>query len=553
MLMAGMCTWTVPWPMHNAVVPERDSRERLRKNNWAAGPGFTEICLLLLPQSWTMILSKNNLEKIFSGRPEEALLPALFELPEKVLQFGTGVLLRGLPDYFIDKANKQGLFNGRVVIVKSTSAGDSGAFATQDGLYTQCIRGVENGQKREENIINASVSRVINAPNAWQEVLACAASPDMQIVISNTTEVGITLVEEDIHRNPPASFPGKLLAFLYRRYQAFNADRSKGMVILPTELIIDNGKKLKSILLELARFNNLEPAFADWVESNHFCSTLVDRIVPGKLAAAQHGQVQQELGYADELMIMSESYSLWAIEAADKQVNEILSFAPAGRGVVIQPDINVFRELKLRLLNGTHTFSCGLAYLSGFRTVKEAMDNGDFTRFMESLMLQEIIPSITGETLSQSDAEDFARKVLDRFRNPHIEHLWLSITMQYTSKMKMRNLPVLKKYYEHTGAVPHHMSLGFAAYLLFMKCERGGDGKFYGSAQGNTYLVNDDSADYFSQAWQERDAGALVQLVLSNTALWDYDVSILPGFADAVAANLERLQQAGAYQLLSGV
>ncbi|MBE7172729.1 MAG: tagaturonate reductase [Williamsia sp.] len=498
-----------------------------------------------------MILSKNNLEKIGAGPQTQTTDPALFALPEKVLQFGTGVLLRGLPDYFIDKANKQGLFNGRVVIVKSTSAGDSKSFDTQDGLYTQCIRGVENGQKKEENIINASVSRIINAGDAWQDVLACADDPAMQVVISNTTEVGITLVEEDIHRNPPASFPGKLLAFLYRRYQTFGGDKSKGMVILPTELIIDNGKKLKAILQELARFNGLEQPFMEWLESNYFCSTLVDRIVPGKLAPAQHEQMQQELGYTDELMIMSESYSLWAIEAAEKQVSEILSFAPADEGVVIQPDIDVFRELKLRLLNGTHTFSCGLAYLAGFRTVKEAMDNGDFTHFIESLMLQEIAPSITNGSLSQSDAEDFARKVLDRFRNPHIEHLWLSITMQYTSKMKMRNLPVLKKYYERKNEVPAHMALGFAAYLLFMKCERGDDGKFYGSTHGNTYLVNDDSAEYFSQAWKEADAATLVQKVLSNTALWDYNVSILPGFADAVVANLQQLQQGQARALIA--
>ena len=500
-----------------------------------------------------MNLSKNNLEKTGAAAQLDKPSAALFELPEKVLQFGTGVLLRGLPDYFIDKANKQGIFNGRIVIVKSTSAGDSGAFVTQDGLYTQCIRGIENGQKKEENIINASVSRVLSAGDAWQKVLDCAANPDMQIIISNTTEVGITLVEEDIHRNPPSSFPGKLLAFLYKRYQVFNADRSKGMVILPTELITDNGKKLKAIVLELARFNGLEQPFVDWLESNYFCSTLVDRIVPGKLAPAQHEKMQQELGYADELMIMSESYSLWAIEAADKQVNDILSFAPADRGVVIEPDINVFRELKLRLLNGTHTFSCGLACLAGFRTVKEAMDDSAFPRFMEVLMMQEIVPSITGENLLQSNAEDFASKVLDRFRNPHIEHLWLSITMQYTSKMKMRNLPVLKKYYERKGSVPAHMALGFAAYLLFMKGEKGGDGKFYGSAHGNAYLVNDDSAEYFAQAWQEQDAAVLVQKVLSNTALWDYNLSMLPGFADAVTAQLQQLQQEGAHPLLMGI
>ena len=498
-----------------------------------------------------MILSKNTISTIQQQQHADDIYPTLFALPEKVLQFGTGVLLRGLPDFFIDKANKQDQFNGRIVIVKSTSSGDSTAFASQDGLYTQCIRGIENGEKIEQNIINCSVSRVISAAEAWDDVLALAGNPDLQIVISNTTEVGITLVEEDINRTPPASFPGKLLAFLYRRFQAFDGDHAKGLVILPTELIIDNAKKLKAILAELAHFNKLGDLFIDWLQNgNHYCSTLVDRIVPGKLAPAQHQQLQQELGYTDELMIMSESYSLWAIEADNKQVKDTLSFSLADKGVVIAPDINIFRELKLRLLNGTHTFCCGLAYLAGFRTVKLAMDDARFSAFMESLMLQEIIPSITGETLSDAAARDFASQVLDRFRNPHIEHLWLSITMQYTSKMGMRNAPVLKKYYERTASVPAHMALGFAAYLLFMNCEQGSDGKYYGTAHGNTYLVNDDSAAYFAQVWKNTDAAAVVQTVLGNTALWEFNLLMLPGFAETVTLHLQRLQEEHVLQLL---
>src|SRR6187549_2051890 len=99
-----------------------------------------------------MWLSKYNLKNINAGKataPDQAL----FDLPEKVLQFGTGVLLRGLPDYFIDKANKQGIFNGRIVVVKSTDGGDAAAFDKQDGLYTLCVRGLDAGKKTEENII----------------------------------------------------------------------------------------------------------------------------------------------------------------------------------------------------------------------------------------------------------------------------------------------------------------------------------------------------------------------------------------------------------------
>ena len=160
-----------------------------------------------------MNLSKENLKDI-TVRGVTKPAEAIFSLPEKVLQFGTGVLLRGLPDYFIDKANRRGLFNGRVVVVKATDGGDAGAFDRQDSLYTLCVRGIEEGKKVEENIICSAISRVLSARDQWADILKLAHSPEMQIVISNTTEVGIQLVEDDIRRDPPASFPGKLLAFL---------------------------------------------------------------------------------------------------------------------------------------------------------------------------------------------------------------------------------------------------------------------------------------------------------------------------------------------------
>lgn len=124
-----------------------------------------------------MQLSKNAIRQIGAKQGLDIPDEKIFELPEKVLQFGTGVLLRALPDYFIDKANKQGLFNGRIVVVKSTDS-DSSAFDRQDGLYTVCVRGVENGKTVEENIINASVSRVLSAKTEWKRILECAHNPE---------------------------------------------------------------------------------------------------------------------------------------------------------------------------------------------------------------------------------------------------------------------------------------------------------------------------------------------------------------------------------------
>src|SRR5690606_14713076 len=246
-------------------------------------------------------------------------------------------------------------------------------FAEQQGLYTLCIKGIEEGQEVVRYSINNAISRVLSASKDWETILEAAHNPEMQIVFSNTTEVGIVLSNDKITDNPPASFPGKLLAFLYERYRHFKGDTTKGLVILPTELISDNATKLKKILHSLAAQNNLEKDFLAWLdEANDFCNTLVDRIVPGRLPKEEQQQTEQELGYQDQLMIMAEPFRLWAIETGSQRVKQILSFAEVDSSVVLVPSIDKFKEIKLRLLNGTHTLSCAAALWSGFITVKEA-------------------------------------------------------------------------------------------------------------------------------------------------------------------------------------
>lgn len=490
-----------------------------------------------------MWLSKFNVKNIQAGSVQ---LPdqAAFELTEKVLQFGTGVLLRGLPDYFIDKANKQGIFNGRVVVVKSTDSGDATAFDKQDGLYTICVRGIEDGKKVEENIVCSSISRVLSAKSEWNKILECAHNPQMKIIISNTTEVGIQLVQDDIRRHPPVSFPGKLLAFLYERYKAFAGSKQSGMVIVPTELIVDNGKKLESIVTELAHLNGLEENFMEWLESsNTFCSSLVDRIVPGRPDNELKQKIEDETGYQDDLMLMTEVYRLWAIEGND-EVAEVLSFAKADKGVVIAEDINLFRELKLRLLNGTHTLSCGVAFLSGLATVKNAMDNFQAHEFIKALMQSEIASAIPYKTTA-AQTKEFSVNCLDRFSNPFIEHQWLSITVQYSSKMRMRVVPVLLQYYSLHNKVPENIMIGFAAYLYFMKAVKETGGKYYGRFNGNDYLITDDKAFYFYEKWQNTQPALIAASVLRDISLWGYDLTGLAEFADAVQEKINDIEENG--------
>lgn len=470
----------------------------------------------------------------------------LLDLPEKVLQFGTGVLLRGLPDFFINKANQSGEFNGRIVVVKSTDKGGVDAFAEQENVFTQAIRGIDNGQPVEENIINTAISRTLSAKEQWSDIIATASSKDMQIIISNTTEVGIQLVEDDLLASPPVSFPGKLTAYLYERFNAFNGSPESGMVIIPTELLPDNGAKLKSIVLEQARRHQLPDTFINWIETaNRFCSSLVDRIVPGAPAQDVHAALEESLGYRDELLIMSEAYRLWAIEG-DEQVKEILSFAKTDTGVIIEPDIDIYRELKLRLLNGTHTLCVGLCYLAGLNTVREVMENKSTSQFVEDLMQNDLAPAIP-YAVDPEQANEFGKQVLDRFRNPSIRHQLIDITVQYTAKMKMRNVPTILHHYKSSGTILPNVAKGFAAYLLFMKATETDGKNYYGFRDGEKYPIRCDAAGYFYEAWKKHGENSeeLVNAVLSDTELWGTDLTLLPDFAESISEELSKYYAEG--------
>jgi len=495
-----------------------------------------------------MILSKENLKNINASAVS---LPTagLFDLPEKVLQFGTGVLLRGLPDYFIDKANRAGLFNGRVVVVKSTTKGDLTDFENQGNLYTLCVRGLEQGQVVEENLISSAISRVIAADTEWASIMALASSKDLQVIISNTTEVGLSLLEESIKQNPPVSFPAKLLALLYQRYELLKEEAGH-LVIIPTELIPDNGGKLKTIIHELAEYNQLHDAFNAWLEQHvTFCNSLVDRIVPGKPSEKELADLTASLGYEDQLLAMVEPYRLWAIEG-DARVASILAFSEVDAGVVITSDIEKYRELKVRLLNGTHTLSCGIAVLSGIDTVKNGMNNASLHQYIEAVMQEDIIPAIPYE-VDEQEAIAFSKVVLDRFANPYIAHLWLGITVQYTMKMKIRIFPLLEEHYALSEEVPSHLAFGFAAYLVFMRAQEK-DGQYYGNYSGKDYLVQDDQAAHFAAAQALHPApAAYFNEVFDDSKFWGTDLIELPGFKDAVRQHYTTIIEQGMETALS--
>jgi tagaturonate reductase len=479
----------------------------------------------------------------------KSLKPQLYpvQLEERVLQFGTGVLLRGLCDFFIDNANKKGVFNGSIVIVKSTGT-DIDDFVSQDNYFTVCTKGINKGVIINESSINGSISRVLTAQNQWDQILETARNPKLDIVVSNTTEVGIQYIEESIFEGVPSSFPAKLTAWLLERY---NSNKNK-VVVIPTELIVDNGKILKNIVLQVAGFNKLEKGFLDWLHSNvTFASSLVDRIVPGKPKGEELSAINKDLGYEDDLLIVAECYSLWAIEGSD-ELEEVLSFVETEKGVVIDKNIEKYRELKLRLLNAPHSLMCGMAYLSGFETVKEALNDELFEKYFTILMLTELAPSIPFE-IDTKIAQRYGRDVMDRFRNPFLNHQWLSITFQYTLKLKSRTIPLLLNYYEVFHTVPQYFARCFSAYLLFMKSVKEEGGVYYGQRDKLFYPITCDSAAYFHELWKNDNIHEIVNTVLSSEELWGSDLTKLEGFEKNVDIHLSNMMMAGVKEVASAL
>ncbi|HEY0930944.1 MAG TPA: tagaturonate reductase [Gemmatimonas sp.] len=476
--------------------------------------------------------------------------PALLSLPERAVQFGTGAFLRGFVDYFVDAANREGQFNGRIVAIGSTGSGRDRAFADQDGLYTLVTRGIEAGVAVDDRRVVASVSRALSASTDWHEVLQCARNPQLSVVFSNTTEVGITLDEEDASGDvPPRSFPGKLTRFLYERARAFAFAPSKGVVVVPCELIEQNGEALREIVLALADRWGYGPGFARWIESAvPFCNTLVDRIVPGMPRTEEGDVLAAEHGYHDALMTCAEPYRLFVIEA-DDAVRVRLEFAHADTGIVVCDDATPYRVRKVSLLNGAHTIMVTAALQAGCETVRDAMQHPLVGAFLRQVLLDDILPVVDAP-----DAREFALAVLDRFDNPHIRHALIDITLHGTTKLRVRNVPTMIRATERAGRVPEAMALGFAAHLAWFASDQR-------SARVATGLSvpADEAGARIAERWTRvarHDAAqvrSLVRDIASESTLWGVDLSVLPQFVDTVAAHCHTILTAGMERALESV
>ena len=473
--------------------------------------------------------------------------------PEKVLQFGEGNFLRAFVDWMIDKANRDGIYRGSIVLCQPIAQGLKDMINAQDGVYTLAMRGAENGQPVENIEVITSVSRCINPYENYEDLMEIARSADLEVVVSNTTEAGIAYHEGDrLTDRPPVSFPAKVTAFLYERYKAFNGDPQKGLLFLPVELIDNNGAELKRIVLKYAEEWELGQEFTEWVNTaNEFTSTLVDRIVTG-YPRDEISYFEEKLGYKDNIIDTSELFNLWVIEG-DKKWADKLPVHKTDANVIWTDDVKPYKKRKVRILNGAHTSTVLAAYLAGFDIVGDFMKDDTVRTFMNDVIYKEVIPTLD---LPKEELESFAAAVNDRFANPYIKHNLLDIALNSCSKFNARCLPSLLGYVEEKGKLPKCLTFSLAAFIKFYQGEWK-DGVYTGTRKdGTQYPLRDDESviRFFADAWSGNDAEGTAEAVLSNKDFWSgKDLTEVPGLKDAVAGYLREMEEKDIKEIMAGL
>ncbi|MDE7326973.1 MAG: tagaturonate reductase [Lachnospiraceae bacterium] len=458
------------------------------------------------------------------------------ERPIKILQFGEGNFLRAFVDWILQNLNDAGVIDSDVAVVQPMPVGRVKELEAQDGLYTVCLEGIDQGEKVQSRRIIDVLRDFINPFEQYEKYLSYAKSEDLEIIISNTTEAGIALDPSDTDFSVcPKSFPGKLLALLKARYNHFNGDMNRGLAIIPCELIDHNGDELKRVLLELAEIHHMEQGFINWLtEANHFTSTLVDRIVPGYPRDTAK-EICEETGFLDNNIVKGEIFHLWVLQK-EAFVQGKLPADKSGLNVIFAEDITPYKQRKVKILNGSHTSMVPVAYLCGIDTVRESVTDPDIGKFIQELVNEEIKPTID---LPKDQMDAFASSVIERFMNPFIRHELMSIALNSTTKFKTRLLPTYNDYREKFGRSPKHILFSLASLIVFYRGKR--DGEEIALADAPEYL------EFWKKLWESgEDYMAMAQCVLANELLWeqslavDDNVELVAGYIENIVKNGER-------------
>lgn len=453
-----------------------------------------------------------------------------------IIHFGIGAFHRAHMAVYTDDALAADGGNWRITGISLRSPGIRDRLTPQNGLFTL----VERSELGESYRLIGSIKDVLVAPENCTEVLQRLVAPSTRIVSMTITEKGYlrdpasgTLMHEhpaichDLeHPEQPQTMHGFVVEALNRRRK----QGKDAFTLLCCDNLPANGTALKQVILEFAQ--RRDKNLADWIEAHTaFPSTMVDRIVP----ATTKGDIattSAALGCLDQAPVICEPFSQWIIEDSMPQLR------PAWEkfGVTFVPDVAPYEEMKLRLLNGSHSALAYLGYLGGFDYIHQVIADPDYLSFIQSMMHKEVIPTL--QMPADVDLAEYCETLIKRFRNTTLKHRTWQIAMDGSLKIPQRLLDTIRDRIATEAPYPH-LALAIAGWLRYVT---GVD------ETGNAIDISDPFAEKLRSIADQHadDIVAYVKTVLQLQEIFGSDLSIDADFHKEIIYALERLYRHGA-------
>ncbi|HID9093118.1 TPA: mannitol dehydrogenase family protein [Enterobacter mori] len=457
------------------------------------------------------------------------------QLRSRIVHFGFGAFHRAHQALLTNRVlNEKGgdwgiceisLFSGDVLMSQ---------LRAQDHLFTVLEKGAEGNQA----IVVGAVHECLNAKlDSLAAIIEKFCEPQVAIVSLTITEKGYCIDPAtgklDMHNtrilhdleNPtePHSAPGILVEALHRR-------RERGLppfTVLSCDNIPDNGHVVKNAVLGMAQKRSAE--LAGWIDAHvSFPGTMVDRIVPAATETSL-AEITQELGVEDPCAISCEPFIQWVIE--DNFVAGRPEWEAAG--VQMVKDVLPWEQMKLRMLNGSHSFLAYLGYLAGYAHINECMEDASFREAARRVMLNEQAPTLR---ITDVDLTAYADSLIDRFANPALQHRTWQIAMDGSQKLPQRMLDGIRVHLERKSAWPL-LALGVAGWIRYVS---GTD------ERGDAIDVRDPLSDKIQSLVKASSEVERVNALLTLSEVFGQDLPHNSVFVDAVNEAYQRLTRDGA-------
>lgn len=406
----------------------------------------------------------------------------------------------------------------------------------QDFLFSVCEMAYDNWRTRVVGVAKEALHADIDGID---KILAVMVRPEIAIVSITVTEKGYcylpstasidtnnTLIQYDIN-NPtkPKTVPGVIV-------EALRLRKEKGLkpfTVMSCDNMPENGHVTRNVVLALAK--QRDQNLADWIDKNvTFPSTMVDRIVPAVTPETMEKIHKQLGGIEDPAGVAGEPFRQWVIE--DNFVAGRPDWQKAGAELV--NDVLPYEEMKLRMLNGSHSFLAYLGYLAGYLHIDECMQDPNYVKAARHLMLQE---QATTLRVKGVDLQAYANSLLDRYRNTGLKHRTWQIAMDGTLKLPQRMLDAIR--FHLANNTPFDcLALGVAGWMRYVS---GTDDA------GNSIDVSDPSVDKLKQlVTTSSDNEERVLALLSLTHVFGDDLANNQCFIDKVTKAYLLLRDLGA-------